>query len=52
MRRGTHPTLYRCPGCKKVQVIRRINGQRRKKGHLKALWCTACHSRTNHIQIS
>lgn len=45
------PTSWmECPRCHKRFPIHRKNSKRRKKGHVKHMWCPWCKAVTPHVE--
>ena len=42
---------YRCPKCQSVWTVARKMGERKKDGHLKAIYCHKCDEEINHYKI-
>ncbi len=44
-------TFLRCSKCGTEQAIWRRTGRRRKRGHIKHLWCIKCKEHTPHTEL-
>lgn len=40
-----------CPECKKIFPLPRLQSKKRKKGHIKDLWCPYCHHVVKTMEI-
>lgn len=40
-----------CLDCETVQIIHRLKGRNRKRGHIKHIWCFVCKGRKPHQEL-
>lgn len=47
----TIKALLKCEVCGNEQTIRRKASKKKKRGHIKHLWCVKCNKKTPHVEI-
>ncbi len=50
--RMTIQKSLKCRPCKNVQIIYRVRGNNRKRGHIKTIYCYKCKKKTPHIELN